>query len=474
MPAKRFGSQVDLAQIPVLGLVPESSPTASPPANAVNGQIWFDTTLGRLLVREAGSWVLASQTGSELLANKGASGGYASLDGTTKVPIAQIPTGTTGSTVPFGNDARFTDSRTPSGTAGGVLAGTYPNPTLAANGITTNTPFSAAMKDSTAATAMLRSIGTGALQAMAGNTTLSSIAAATADINLGAFRITSSAAPTNPNDYTNKTYVDLMRQGLRLKDAVRAATTANITLSGTQTVDGVVLVANDRVLVKDQTATQDDGIYLVAAGAWTRATDADTAAELTDGTTTFVQEGTANNATTWAQISPVTTLGTSAQNWTQQGAAAAYTAGNGLALTGSDFSVNVDGASLEIVSDIVRVKALGIVGAMLATGSVDLASNKVTGTLPVANGGTGATTAAAARTSLGAVGKYAATLGALAAGSETIITHGLNTTDVQAQFRLAGTGYEEMFSWRVIDVNTIGVTADIAYSASALRVVVMG
>ena len=64
------------------------------------------------------------------------------------------------------------------------------------------------------------------------------------------------------------------------KPSVKAASTANLTLSGAQTVDGIALIAGDRILVKDQTATEENGIYLVAAGAWTRATDANTWDEL--------------------------------------------------------------------------------------------------------------------------------------------------------------------------------------------------
>src|SRR5437870_5747530 len=112
MPAKKFGSQIDLAKIPVLGLVPESAPTASAPASPVNGQFWYDTTVNRLKIYENG-WVLASQTGAELQTNKGAANGYASLDGSTKIPIAQIPTGATASTVAIGNDSRLSDQRVP-------------------------------------------------------------------------------------------------------------------------------------------------------------------------------------------------------------------------------------------------------------------------------------------------------------------------------------------------------------------------
>jgi len=75
---------------------------------------------------------------------------------------------------------------------------------------------------------------------------------------------------------------------------VRAATTANITLSGTQTIDGVALIATDRCLVKDQSTGANNGVYLVAAGAWTRATDADGSGELVGGMLFPISEGTVN------------------------------------------------------------------------------------------------------------------------------------------------------------------------------------
>ena len=94
--------------------------------------------------------------------------------------------------------------------------------------------------------------------------------------------------------------------------------------------------------------------------------------------------------------------------------------------------------------------------------------------IPITNGGTGASNAPAARTALGTVGKYAGTLGALTAGVEANINHALNSTDVIAEFKIVATNFDLELSWRTVDANNIGVTADIAYAASAVRAVVIG
>lgn len=80
---------------------------------------------------------------------------------------------------------------------------------------------------------------------------------------------------------------------------VRVATTANITLSGTQTIDGVAVIANDRVLVKDQSTGSQNGIYLCASGAWTRTTDSDGNAEWVAGKAVAINEGTTQADTVW-------------------------------------------------------------------------------------------------------------------------------------------------------------------------------
>jgi len=113
-------------------------------------------------------------------------------------------------------------------------------------------------------------------------------------------------------------YVNSVQQGLDVKQSVRAATTANITLSGTQTIDDVVLVVGDRVLVKNQTNATQNGIYVVAAGAWARATDANTNTNVTAGLFTFIAEGTKNSDQGWILTSDDTiTLGTTSLTFTQ-------------------------------------------------------------------------------------------------------------------------------------------------------------
>lgn len=163
------------------------------------------------------------------------------------------------------------------------------------------------------------------------------------DIHSGAtpsfVQVNLSSTPTASSHAATKEYVDNLAQGLDVKQSVRAATTATITLSGTQTIDAVVLIAGDRVLVKNQTAPAQNGIYLVAAGAWTRAVDMDAWAEI-PGSFVFVEDGTVNADTGWvATANQGGTLGTTAITWAQFSGAGTYTAGGGIGLTGTTFSV---------------------------------------------------------------------------------------------------------------------------------------
>ena len=147
-----------------------------------------------------------------------------------------------------------------------------------------------------------------------------------------------STTPTSDNDIANKLYVDTVAQGLNAKASVYVATTANITLSGEQTIDGVLTSAS-RVLVKNQTTSSQNGIYVSAAGAWSRSADANTWNELV-AAYVFIDTGSTLASTGWVcQAQPGGTLGVTAVTWVQFSGAGTYTAGTGLTLAGSQFSI---------------------------------------------------------------------------------------------------------------------------------------
>jgi hypothetical protein len=161
----------------------------------------------------------------------------------------------------------------------------------------------------------------------------------TADYAFGGFKITGLADPASAQDAATKQYVDSVAQGLDPKASCVAATTTNITLSAPQTIDGVAVVAGDRVLVKNQTLPQNNGIYLVAAGTWTRALDMDAWAEVPNAFT-FIEGGTTQADTGWVSTANAGgTLGTTPITFVQFSGAGTYTAGTGLTLTGGTFSI---------------------------------------------------------------------------------------------------------------------------------------
>jgi len=129
-----------------------------------------------------------------------------------------------------------------------------------------------------------------------------------------------SADPVIPLGAASKQYVDAVATGLSLKKSVRVATTANISLSGTQTIDGVAVTAGNRVLVKNQTTASQNGIYVVASGTWARSDDADNSpvGEVIAGMFCFVSEGTLQADTGWVLVTNDSiTLGTTALSFTQ-------------------------------------------------------------------------------------------------------------------------------------------------------------
>jgi len=168
---------------------------------------------------------------------------------------------------------------------------------------------------------------------------LNDIASPSSSFSMGGQLLTNLADPVSDQDAATKIYVDNIAQGLDVKASVVAATTGNITLSGAQTIDGVSIVAGDRVLVKAQTASQDNGIYVASNTSWSRASDANTWAELVSAYT-FVETGSTYADTGWVcTVNAGGTLGTTPVTWSQFSGAGTYQAGTGLTLTGNTFSI---------------------------------------------------------------------------------------------------------------------------------------
>ena len=187
-------------------------------------------------------------------------------------------------------------------------------------------------------------------------------------IDMGSNRVTNVGTPTASTDATTKAYVDSVKQALDIKDSVKLATTANLSATynngagtltydatGVQAVDGVNLALNDRVLVKDQSTGTQNGIYRVStapavgvAGVLTRATDADSNAEVTGGMFAFVEAGSSNadNAYVLTSVTGTATLGTSTLTFTQFSGAGQIDAGNALTKTGNTLAVDVDDKTL--------------------------------------------------------------------------------------------------------------------------------
>jgi len=197
----------------------------------------------------------------------------------------------------------------------------------------------------------------------------------TADLPLGGFKATGAADGINPGDYVTMRQLDAAKQGLDVKASARAATTAVLpactyangasgagaTLTGNANgalaaQDGITLVLNDRLLVKNQAAPEQNGIYAVTQVGTggtpfilTRAVDADTTAKTTGGMHVFVEEGTTLADTGWVLTTDgALTIGTTAQNFTQFSSAGTITASTGLTKVGSDIRAvagnGIDGA----------------------------------------------------------------------------------------------------------------------------------
>ena len=288
--------------------------------------------------------------------------------------------------------------------------------------------------------------------------TNSAVTIGTTAINLGASSLTlgglTSVAvtqdPTSALQLATKQYVDAVAEGLHIHASCAAATPgtlasitggtvtynngtagvgATLTLSvALTTLDGYTLVNGDRVLVKNEVTSANNGIYTWATGGTvlTRATDFDTAAEMASGDFTFITNGTLYANTGWVQTDPVTVVGTSPVTWIQFSGSGAYTAGTGLTLTGTQFSITNTAVTAAAYGSATQVGTFTV----NAQGQLTLAGNTtVTPAVGSITGfGSGVATALAVNT--GSAGAFVVNGGALGTPSSGTVTNLIGTASI--------------------------------------------
>ena len=308
------------------------------------------------------------------------------------------------------------------------------------------------------------------------NKTLSTGISLSASLDANSNKVINLATPTSSTDAANKAYVDSVSQGLDVKQSVRVSTTANIDLStdleASDVIDGVTLVAGNRVLVKHQTSGADNGLYVVqSSGAAVRADDANVSSEVTAGFFTFVEEGTLYGNTGWVLTTdnPIT-LGSTALTFTQFSGTGTFTAGSGLTLNGTEFSVDVTPAS-------------GNATLINSGGAVEVKVNTTDGLESTASGlginnGTGLTFSSGALVLDTANGygtrKLAYNLGNNSATSFAA-NHNLSTRDVSVHVYDNASPYAQVEAdVEHTDSNNVTVKFSVAPTTDQYRVVIVG
>lgn len=318
------------------GLDCNKGTVASPNPQDIVYATWAGSTIG---VNVGGTGVTTTPTNGQLLIGNGTNYTVASLTAGTGITITP---GSGSLTIAANNSGTVTSvtASSPLASSGGAtpdisLTGTVP----VANGGT--------------GTSTGNITGTGALTftAAAGNNNVNLVPTGTGSVDAASKKITNVADPTIATDAATKNYVDSVAQGLDIKGSVKYASTGNLSLSGTGVTNINVpsgttsLTVGDRVLAKDQTTGSQNGIYVVASGSWTRATDMASGSDAS-GAFTFVQYGSTGTGsladTGWVQTADPAVVGTDALVWTQFSGAGTYSAGNGLTLTGSSFAIDTN------------------------------------------------------------------------------------------------------------------------------------
>lgn len=265
--------------------------------------------------------------------------------------------------------------------------------------------------------------------------------------------------PTAATDIVNLLALQSYAAGISWKQPCAVATLVDISLSGLQTIDGYTTLAGDRVLVKNQTNAASNGIYLAAAGAWTRSLDANIWDEFISAIT-FIEYGTQAGAAFFCTATRGGTLGVTSLNWSQFTTSAVYSAGTGLTLTGQVFSITNTGVAANTygsatATPVFAVNAQGQITSVTNT-TITPAIGSVTGL------GTGVATFLATPTSANlaaAVSDETGTGALVFATSPTLVTPVLGTPT-------SGNFSTGTFTWPTFNQNTTGYAAGLAGGAA--------
>ena len=400
----KVGNNIDLELNQLLNAVLQN--LSSAPGSAVNGLIYYDTTLNSAGLYKSGTWDYILTAG--LL---GSTSGIATLNSSslvTQLPAAaQTISGGAANEIPLSNSSGKLDT-------GWLPALNYlPTPTNS--------------------------------------------------LSMGNQALTNLLDPVNPQDGATKNYVDLNIQGFKSRTEVIVATTSNITLSGLQVIDTYTTLLNDRVLVFNQTNAAQNGVYLAQTGAWTRSMDYATWADLY-ASYVAVTGGSANKGVSYSCNAPASgTLGTTAIPYTQFASVQSYSGTNlgtgvgqvyqGLSGTVLNFrSIKNTDTTITITNNANDI-TLSVNQAALS-----FLSMTNSGILGLTQGGTGAANAAGAKTNLGFLTKFTETIGD---GSTTAFTinHNLGTTAILFPSLIEiSTGNVELANFVVVDANNMTVT----------------